>query len=167
MAEKKSSKSKDATAKGSKERKSLPVELEVRLRGIWSKVGHLVEWSDSSTSWMKMFCAEPRPYRETFYWEAVAQMVSDYVSEHPTTSPEKVLTDCLIATQSSPSSDDPDRMAHFRQAWQQLLDGSREEIERFLKADFELAMQEGTYDTVAALYAADFSRWTKGIEARA
>ena len=31
---KKSSKSKDATAKGSKERKSLPVELEVRLRGI-------------------------------------------------------------------------------------------------------------------------------------
>ena len=114
-----------------------------------------------------MFCVEPRPYRETFYWEAVAQMVSDYMSEHPTASPEKVLTDCLIATQSSVSPNDPDRMAHFRQAWQHILDRSREEIERFLKADFELAMQEGTYDTVAALYAADFSRWTKGIEARA
>ena len=148
-------------------RKSLPVELEVRLRALWSKVGHLVEWCDSSTSWMKMFCVEPRPYRETFYWEAVAQMVSDYVMEPPTTSPERVLTDCLIATQSSPSSDDPDRMAHFRQAWQHILDRSREEIERFLKADFELARQEGTYDTVAALYAADFSRWAKGIEARA
>jgi hypothetical protein len=94
-------------------------------------------------------------------------MVSDYVVEHPMASPEKVLTDCLIATQSSPSSDDPDRMAHFRRAWQNILDGSRDEIERFLKADFELALQEGTYETVAALYAADFSRWTRGTEARA
>ncbi len=165
MAKKKSSKPKDSRTESSKERHSLPVELEVRLRSIWSNVGHLVEWCDNSTSWLKMFCAEARPYRETFYWEAVAEMVSDYMSEHPTASPEDVLTDCLIATQSSPSSDDPDRMAHFRQAWQHILDRSRGEIERFLKADLDLAVQDGTYDAVAALYAADFSRWEKGTGA--
>jgi hypothetical protein len=91
-------------------------------------------------------------------------MVSDYLSEHPTAAPERVLTDCLVATQNSPSPDDPERLAHFRKAWQHILDRSREEVERFLQADFDLARQEGTYDVVAGLYAADFFRWAKGTQ---
>lgn len=144
-------------------RKRLPEELEVRLQAIWAKLGNLVEWCDSSTSWLKkMFYTEARPYRETFYWEAVAQMVSDYIVAHPTASAERVLTDCVIATQCSPSPDDPDRLVHFREAWQQILDGSRNKIEQFIKADLDLAMQDGTYETVARLYAADYGRWAKG-----
>jgi len=143
-------------------RKRLPEELEGRLQAIWAKLGNLVEWCDSSTSWLKMFCAEARPYRETFYWEAVAQMVSDYLSANPTVSAERVLTDCVIATQCSPSPDDPDTLIHFRETWQRILDCSRDEIEQFIKADLDLAMQDGTYETVARLYAADYGRWKKG-----
>jgi len=113
---------------------------------------------------MKLFCSEARPYRETFYWEAVAEMVSDHLGNHPGTSPEKALTDCLIATQCSPSADDSARMADFREAWRQILGRSPKEIEAFIEADFDLAMQEGTYETVAALYAADYQRWKKGEE---
>ena len=69
-------------------------------------------WGISSTGaravrhGQQLFCAEARPYRETFYWEAVARMMSEYLAEHPAESPEDVLTDCLIATQCPPSSDD-------------------------------------------------------------
>jgi hypothetical protein len=129
--------------------------LEARLRAIWSKVGHLVEWCPDSAAWITMFYAEARPYRETFYWESVTQMVSDYLSAHPAASAEEVLTDCLIATQASPSADDSERMAHFCQAWQGIRDRSMQEIEQLRKADLDLATQEGTYDAVAALYAAD------------
>ena len=167
MAKKKNSQLKDSVTERSEQidRKSLPEELEVRLRVVWSKVGHLVEWCDDSTSWMKMFCAEARPYRETFYWEAVAEMVFDYMSAHQRASAERTLTDCLIATQCSPSANDSDRMVHFRTAWQQVLNRSRDEIEGFIKSDLDLAMQDGTYETVARLYAADYSRWEKGKEA--
>jgi hypothetical protein len=163
MAKKKSS----STAQDAKQinRESLPEDLTVRLRTIWSKLGHLVDWCHDDTSWMQMFCSEPRPYRETFYWEAVAEMVFDYVENHSTAAPESVLTDCLIATQSSPSSDDPDRLVHFRQAWDRILDRSRPEIEAFIKSDFELAMQDGTYDTIAAMYAADYHKWETGHSA--
>ena len=40
------------------------------------------------------------------------------------------------------------RLAYFREAWQHILDRSREEIERFIKSDLDLAMQNGTYETV-------------------
>lgn len=163
MAKKKNSKTKDSTPQRAKDvnRETLPTALEVRLQDVWSKVGHLVEWCNDSTSWITMFCAEARPYRETFYWEAVARIVSDYMSDHPAASAEEVLTDCLIATQSTPSAGDAAPMAHFREAWQQILDRSRDEIEQFIKLDLELARQEGTYDAVASLYAADNSGWEK------
>jgi len=141
------------------DRKSLPDDLKVRLQTVWSKLGHLVDWCDDSTSWMEMFCSEPRPFREAFYWEAVAEMVFDYMENHSTASPESVLTDCLIATQGPPSSDDSDRLVHFQTAWGQILDRSREQIEAFIKSDLELATQDGTYDTVAAMYAADYHKW--------
>ncbi len=147
------------------ERKSLPDELEVRLQNLWSKLGDLIDWCDDSESWIKLFCAEARPYRETFYWEAVAEMVSNYILEHPMTAAQRALTDCLIATQSSPSTGDSNMMTHFREAWQQLLGRSREKIENFIKSDLELAKQEETYETVAALYAADYHRWIKGKNA--
>jgi hypothetical protein len=153
MAKKKSSKPKASEKEIN--RKSLPAELEVRLRAIWSKVGHLVEWCPDSAAWITMFYAEASPYRETFYWESVAQMVSDYLSAHPAAPAEEVLTDCLIATQASPAADDSERMAYFAKAWQSIRDRSRQQIEQLKKADLDLATQEGTYDAVAALYAAD------------
>ena len=104
MAKKKSSKPKDSEGAKEISRTSLPAELEARLRAVWPKVGHLVEWCDGCAAWIAMFCAEARPYRETFYWESVAQMVADYLAEHPTASAEEVLTDCLIATQSAASA---------------------------------------------------------------
>ena len=109
-----------------------------------------------------MFCSEIRPYRATFYWEAVADMVSDYMIDHPAADPEDVLTDCLVALQCAPSDDDPDELVRFRESWQEILDSSRTEIEAFILADLELAMQEGTYEEVARLYAADYGKWDKG-----
>jgi hypothetical protein len=140
-------------------RETLPDELNARLRVIWSKLGHLIDWCDDDTSWIKAFCSELLPYRQTFYWEAVAKMVSDYLTDQPTASAEDVLADCLVATQCSPTSAEPDRLDHFRTAWQQILDRSREQIEAFIKSDLELAIQDGTYETVGALYAANYQRW--------
>lgn len=134
-------------------REKLPEELETRLRAVWSRLGHLIEWCDDGNSWLKKFCSEVRPFRETFYWEAVAEIVADYSAEHPDASPESILTDCLIATQCSPSHDDAAQMVRLREAWQDILDSSREEIETFLQADLDLAVQEGTMEEVARLYA--------------
>ncbi len=136
-------------------RTSLPEDLEERLRAIWRRLGHLIDWCDSSAAWTRLFCSEARPYRGTFYWEAVAEVVSDYVLDHPTAPPEDVLADCLVATQYSPSSDDPARLTDFREMWSEILCSSKKEIEAFIQSDMELAKQEGTYETIAALYAAD------------
>lgn len=164
MLKKTSKKRKSSTNKGEefKARTSLPNELEDRLRVVWRRLGHLIDWCDSSEAWTKMFCSEARPYRATFYWEAVTEIVSDYMLDHPTASPEDDLTDCLVATQYSPSSDDPERLTEFRMMWREILCGSREEIEAFIQSDLELARQEGTYETIAALYAADHQKWEKG-----
>lgn len=166
MGKKKGKKLRSSTAESSEQicREKLPKELEARLHAVWSKIGHLVEWCDDAGTWAKMFCSEARPYRETFYWEAVAKMVSDYMAAHAGESPEMALADYLIATQSRPYPDDSKRMSHFREAWQQTLDRSRKEIEAFIEADLDLAMWDGTYQTVAALYAADYQRWKKGEE---
>jgi hypothetical protein len=102
-----------------------------------------------------VFCSEPRPYRQTFYWEAIADMVSDYMLDNPMASPDNALADCLVATQQSPSSDDRSRLKTFREMWDEILCSSREEIETFIQSDLELAMREGTYEAVARLYAAD------------
>jgi hypothetical protein len=125
-------------------------------------LGHLIDWCDDAEAWTKMFCSQIRPYRATFYWEAVADMVSDYMIDHPAADPEDVLTDCLVALQCAPSDDDPDELVRFRESWQEILDSSRTEIEAFILADLELAMQEGTYEEVARLYAADYGKWNKG-----
>jgi hypothetical protein len=159
----KSRKPKRSTAEGPKrvDRKSLPEDLDERLRVIWRRLGHLIDWCDSSAAWIQLFISEARPYRGTFYWEAVAEIVSDYMMDHPTASPENVLADCLVATQYLPSSDDPPRLTDFREMWDEILCSSREEIEAFIQSDLELAKQEGTYETVAALYAADDQKWRK------
>ena len=165
MDEKKSGK-KDSTGEQSEQvnRKELPDQLELRLRSVWSNLGHLIDWCDGPESWMKMFCSEARPYRETFYWEAVAEMVAEYISAHPKESPAVALTDCLIATQCSPTAGDSPRMGEFREAWRGILDRSRAEIEGFIQADLDLAIQDGTSEIVARLYAADYERWKKGEE---
>ena len=95
----------------------------------------------------------------------LAEMVCDYIRDHPTESPEDALTDCLIATQCSPSPGDSERMAYFWNAWGQILGRSKKEIEAFIKADLDLAMDDGNYDLIARLYAADYHRWEKGREA--
>ena len=156
---------KRSSRKGSErvDRKSLPADLEDRLQVVWRRLGHLIDWCSSVEAWTKMFCSEPRPYRQTFYWEAIADMVSDYMLDHPTESPEDVLADCLVATQQSPSSDDPSRLTAFREMWDEILCSSKQEIEAFIQSDLELAKQEGTYEAVARLYAAD-GKWEKGEE---
>lgn len=166
MAKKRCRKPKDPTAERSQPvyRQKLPEELEVRLRTVWSKIGHLVDWCSDAAFWTKAFCSEARPYRETFYWEAVAKMVADYIWEHPMTSSERALTECLIATQSLPSADDSEMVSYFRQAWEGILGDSRKEIEAFIEADLDLATQEGNDDMVARLYAADYFKWEKGKE---
>ena len=143
-------------------REKLPDELETRLLALWSELGRLIEWCGDGETWLRMFCSEVRPYRETFYWEAVAEIVSDCVATHPEAPPEAVLTDCLVATQCSPSDDDSSRMVELREAWQEILDSSRKEIEAFIQADLDLAMQEGTMEEVARLYAGDYQRWKDG-----
>ena len=146
-------------------RTRLPEDLEERLRVIWRRLGHLIDWCDSSETWIRIFCSEARPYRATFYWEAVADMVSDYMLDHPRDLPEDVLTDCLVATQYSPSSDDREELARFRGMWGEVLCSSRKEIEAFIESDLDLATQEGTYEEVARLYAHDYGRWKMGEEA--
>lgn len=140
------------------DRTHLPQELEDRLQVVWRRIGHYVDWCDDFPSWIKMFCSEARPYRATFYWESVAEMVSDFMLENPETAPDDVLTDCLVATQSSPSSDDRERLSEFCKMWADILDGSRAEIETFIQADLELAAQEGTYENVARLYSIDYEK---------
>jgi hypothetical protein len=143
-------------------RTSIPHDLDQRLQVVWQQLGHLLDWCGSSTAWMQLFCAEARPYRETFYWEAVARMMSEYLTEHQTESPEDVLTDCLIATQCPPSSDDRDALTEFHNMWQEILIDSQQEIDTVMQRDLELAQQEGTHETVAALYAADHQAWQQG-----
>jgi hypothetical protein len=104
-------------------------DLEARLQVVWQSVGHLIDWCDSSEAWMQVFCVEARPYRETFYWEAVARMMSEYLTQHPTDSAEDALTDGLIATQRPPSSDDHEALTKFHNMWQQLLIASQREID--------------------------------------
>jgi hypothetical protein len=148
-----------------KARTSLPKDLEERLRVVWRRLGHLIDWGNSSEHWTIMFCLEARPYRATFYWEAVTEIVSDYMIDHPTDSPEAVLSDCLVATQYSASADDPNRLTTFREMWDEIMCSSKDEIEAFIQSDLELAKQEGTYETVTALYAANDQKREKG-EAR-
>ena len=160
MPKKKSKKRKSSSTP----RTSLPADLEERLRSVWRRIGHLVDWCDDAEAWTKMFCSEVRPYRATFYWEAVADMVSEFMIDHPAADPEDVLTDCLVAMQCAPSDDDPDKLVRFRESWQEILDSSRKEIEAFIQADLELAMQEGAYEMVARLYAGDYRKWKMGEE---
>ena len=143
-------------------RTNLPLDLEQRLQVVWQQLGHLIDWCDSSAGWTQLYCAEARPYRETFYWEAVARIMSEYLAEHPAESPEDALTECLIATQCPPSSDDREALTEFHNMWQEILIDSQQEIETLMQRDLELAQQEGTYETVAALYAADHQEWRQG-----
>ena len=106
-----------------------------------------------------MFCSEARPYRETFYWESVAAMVSEYLQAHAEASPDLALADCLIATQSPATSDDSDRLTHFRTAWSQILGHSRKRVKAFIKADSELAEKKGLHEIVTGLHAADHRNW--------
>ena len=46
--------------------------------------------------------------------------------------------------------------------WDEILCSSKEEIEAFIQSDLEWAKQEGTYESVAALYAADDQNWEEG-----
>jgi hypothetical protein len=140
-------------------RDRLPDELNIRLQIVWSHLGHLIDWCQDSASWTDTFCSEARPYRETFYWESIAEMVSEYFEEHPGASRDLALADCLIATQSPACSDDSDRLVHFRTTWGQILTRCKEEIDAFTKADLELAKRDGIYEIVARLYASDHQEW--------
>ncbi|MHB8974037.1 MAG: hypothetical protein ACYC4N_26680 [Pirellulaceae bacterium] len=46
--------------------------------------------------------------------------------------------------------------------WEEILIGSREEIDALIQSDLELAKLEGNYETVVALYAADQQTWQQG-----
>ena len=140
-------------------RDKLPQDLTARLQSAWQSLGHLIEWCDSYQAWTQLFCSEARPYRETFYWESIARMVSDYMRQHPAASPESALTECLIATQCPPSAHDDEALMEFRTRWQEILDSSQEAMEAFIQSDLELARQEDRYDAVAALYAAEPRPW--------
>ena len=153
-----------STQRESAARTSLPEELNERLKVVWRRLGHLIDWCQNGEAWMQSFCQETRPYRATFYWEAMAEIVSSYMIEHPNASPEDVLSDCLVATQCSPSEDDPDRLTEFREMWQEILDSSRKEIEEFIQADLEIAKLEGTYEAVARMYVADYGKWNMAEE---
>jgi hypothetical protein len=56
-------------------------------------------------------------------------MMSEYLAEHQSVSPEDALTDCLIATQCPPRSDDHEALTEFHNMWEEILSGSREEID--------------------------------------
>ena len=164
MAKKRRTKQTTSTAQVSEQvdRTNLPKDLEDRLQVVWRRIGHHIDWCDDQASWIRMFCSEARPYRQTFYWEAVANMVSDYMLEHPEATPNDVLTDCLVATQYSPSPDDRERVTGFCTMWGDILNVSRKEIERFIQADLELAVSDGTHETVARLYAIDYDKAKAG-----
>ena len=136
-------------------RTRLPQDMEARLQAVWQQLGHLMEWCDSAAAWMQSFCAEPRPYRELFYWESVARMVSEYLTVHPAASPQSALTDCLIATQCPPVPGDRGVLLEFHDRWQEILQASQAELDSLMQRDLELARQEGVYQAVADLYAAD------------
>jgi hypothetical protein len=140
-------------------RSALPPDLNARLLAVWDQVGHLVEWCDTSTNWLQAFCNEARPFRETFYWEAIAKLVADYLAGHPDVKAERALTDCLIATQCPPLPDDRVVLIEFHQRWRALLASSRAAIDEVIQSDLELARQEGTVEAVSALYAADREQW--------
>jgi hypothetical protein len=140
-------------------RQSLSQDLESRLLTVWGKLGHLIEWCDDARSWIELFHSEARLHRAAFYWEAIAEMFSVYLLEHPRSSAERVLTDCLIATQHTASDDDSTRVIELRDSWQEILNSSRDEIEKFIQADLDLALLEGTFEIVARRYAADYQRW--------
>lgn len=160
MPQKRKSASKRDAAPPARER--LPEELAERLLAVWQRLGHLIEWCDSSQAWLQLFCSEARPYRETFYWEAIARMVSSYARRQPAASPEMALTDCLIATQCPPSPHDGEALAEFHAMWQEILNSSQEAIAAVQQSDLELARQEGTLETVSALYAAEPQPWHIG-----
>jgi len=145
-------------------RKSLPCELENRLRAVWLRIGHLIDWCDNDKSWLRMFYSEARPYREAFHWEAMAEMVSDYTLDHPEAPPESVLTDSLVAIQCAPSPDEPERLKEFRRRWAHIVVRSATEIDAVFKADLDLATQDGSYQTVARLCVADRAKLEKDKE---
>ena len=124
---------------GSAAHTNLPEELNERLTVVWRRMGHLIDWCQSSEAWMESICQETTPYRAMFYWEAIAEIVSSYMLEYLDASPEDVLSDCLVAAQCSPAADDPVRLTEFRDMWQEFLDSSQKEIEDFIQADLELA----------------------------
>jgi hypothetical protein len=158
MAKKKRKSATSPDAKASA-RSTLPHDLEERLRKVWHSLGDRIEWCDSVAAWIQLFCMEARPYRETFYWEAVARMVSDYVRNHTAESPDDVLADCLIASQCPPSPGDRGVLVEFHRMWRDILRGSQEEVSALIQSDLDLARQEGTYESVRALYAADRHQW--------
>ncbi|MHB0960515.1 MAG: hypothetical protein ACYC0X_31070 [Pirellulaceae bacterium] len=86
-------------------------------------------------------------------------MVSEYLSQHPTSPPEDALSDCLIATQCPPCPDDGAALTEFRQLWAEIVSGSQDEIDAFMQLDLKFAKQKGNYALVAALYAADKQAW--------
>jgi hypothetical protein len=140
-------------------RASLPADLEQRLQLVWRQFGPWIDWCDNETAWLQAFCAEARPYRETFYWEAVARLTSAYAAAHPTATPARVLTECLIATQCPPTPDDRAVLIELYQMWRELLRSSQSDVQAWMQRDLELAQQEGTHASVAALYAADGADW--------
>lgn len=140
-------------------RASLPIGLKARLQAVWQRVGYLIGWCDREAAWLQLFDSEPRPHWQTFYWEAVARMVSEYSTAHPTDSLEAALADCLIATQCPPCADDQARLKEFHAMWQGILSGSLDAIDTSMQQDLELARKEGNADAVAALYAADRRAW--------
>ncbi|MHB0960511.1 MAG: hypothetical protein ACYC0X_31090 [Pirellulaceae bacterium] len=140
-------------------RTSLPHDLDQRLLVVWQQLGDLIDWCNSGAAWTELFCSEARPYRETFYWEAVARMMSEYLADHPATSPDDALSDCLIATQCPPTSDDHDVLTEFHNMWNEVLIDSQDEIDTSMQRDLELAKQEGNADTVTAMYVADHQKW--------
>ncbi len=140
-------------------RAALPQDVETRLQAVWRQLGHLIDWCQNDTQWSQLFRAEARPYRETFYWEAVARLLAQYLEVHPAASPELALTDCLIATQCPPSADDPAAVREFHEHWQTLLAHSQHELDTAMQQDLELAEQDGVREVVARLYAADRQQW--------
>lgn len=159
MAKKRKSAARDG--KAAERSRALPQELAARLGAVWQAVGHLIDWCDDSAAWTQLFSSEARPYRETFYWESIARMLSEFLAKHPTAAPEEALSDCLIATQCSPGSDDSPTLHEFHRMWDSLLRQSRTEIEAVVQSDLELARQYGNYETVATLYAADRQTWER------
>jgi len=147
-----------APGTGSFARPNLPQDLRERLQVVWQQLGHLIDWCDGESAWEQLFCSELRPYRETLYWEAVARMVLEYLAAHPAALPREALSDCLIATQCPPCADDPAALKEVNAMWQRILSGSQEAVDTAMQRDLELARQEGTYESVAARYAADHGR---------